>query len=128
MACPFFSPLVRLEFRNGGDPARAPLGAIYAGTCEAAPGESIVPDDATLIERCNFGYGRDSCPRFPQTSNIDAVRFTAKPDDGALTKALFIFERAYSPVAHGDAERTEDVLVRRQAQLFLENYRAWKFA
>src|SRR5688572_14336214 len=71
MACPYFLPTAVSEYLRV---ARAPLGAVYTGVCHARP-EPVTPEDVVL-EHCNFGYGRDVCPRFPHDATADAVRFT----------------------------------------------------
>lgn len=102
MACPYFYPISRNS--DGKQPARAPLGVLYQGRCEAG-------GDARH-EACNFGYARHTCDAFPANSEADAVRFTNL--DG---KILFILEKDYSPVRHGSVDMLEGALAR-QAEVF----------
>jgi hypothetical protein len=104
MACPYFYPIAKAEGLRS--PARAPLGVVHEGRCDAG-GQAVV-------EACNFGYARGHCEAFPAESLADAVRFTWLGN-----RAIYILERDYSPVAHGDAADLTGVLAR-QAEVFRE--------
>lgn len=112
MACPWFSPSREADFASRPRPARAPLGSVFTGTCEA---RQVTPSDSLLYEVCNFGYGRGRCPSFPADTDADAVRFTAIGD-----RTVWILERDHSPVAHGScAGPFPTSIVEQQAQTFL---------
>jgi hypothetical protein len=104
MACPYFYPIDKAS--DGRQPARAPLGVMYTGRCEAG--------GAAEHEACNFGYARHSCAAFPEEADTDAVRFTTI--GGA---AVFILEKDYVPVRHGSIDMLEGALAR-QAEVFRE--------
>lgn len=127
MACPFFYPGEPLPQDGQLRQGRFPLGAAHKGLCLAAPGEPFEPGDNILRSFCNFGYGRHSCPRFPVSSDADAVRFSFISRPGEATRLVFVFEREFAPVRHGallesnTAEQTEACLAR-QAEVFAANY------
>lgn len=104
MACPYFYPVAKLQ--GVPQPARVPLGSLYHGTCDLGG-----PADQ---EACNFGYGRDTCSTFPPQAEADAVRFTALNG-----RDIYILEKNYSPVRHGDASTLQGTLAR-QAEVFRE--------
>ena len=97
MPCPYFLPLEPLKDTGWAIPPRAPLGVLCSGECHA--GAQPQPADH---DRCNFGYARDLCPRFPGDAPADAVRFAA-PD-------LYILERDHSPVEHGTVPPSRPLL------------------
>ena len=66
------------------------------------------------LETCNFGYGRGICDAFPADSVSDAVRFTRLGD-----RTIYILEREYLPVRHGDVDTLTGTLAR-QAEVFCE--------
>jgi hypothetical protein len=72
---------------------------------------------ATLREYCNFGYGRGHCENFPRDAETDAVRFSVS----ASNELIWIYEKDYAPAAHGHLVEIGGI-VRRQAEVFLENY------
>ena len=117
MACPFFLPLARLDNQAWSIPPRLPLGDPFAGECHATP-EPATPDDTMLRQYCNRGYGRGHCPRFPEHSEADAVRFHRLEQGGIL----YIFEKDCWPVRHGIAGETGDAILERQAAAFAESY------
>ena len=96
MACPWFNPAREADFAARPRPARAPLGTVFDGMCEADPKAPFRPSDDVLYEACNFGYGRGRCPSFPADTPADAVRFTAVGD-----RRLWILERDHAPLCHG---------------------------
>ncbi|MGH9626771.1 MAG: hypothetical protein ACRD7E_00180 [Bryobacteraceae bacterium] len=130
MACPYFYPVARLESQNGWSPARAPLGRLYCGTCEADPQASRTPDPETLQEACNFGYGRGRCPHFPAGASADAVRFSVSDRGGESPRVLYIFEKDHSPVRYGiwTCDMKGNRILDRQGRSFLETYTQWKNA
>lgn len=109
MACPYFRPISRAD-RPG--PARTPLGGLFDGVCVSRP-EVHAPDERTLYEECNFGYGRGVCPSFPQDATADALRFTLLK--GSL---IYVYERDHSPVEHGIVGPDSSVLLQKQAAAF----------
>ena len=114
MACPWFNPLSEADFAARPRPARAPLGTVFDGTCEAHPAAAFRPSDELLYGACNFGYGRGRCPAFPDGSEADAVRFTAIGE-----RTVWILERDYTPVQHGSFDEPfPSELLERQAQAF----------
>jgi hypothetical protein len=114
MACPWFNPLREADFLARPRPARAPLGTIFDGMCEAHAEAAFRPSEDLLYSSCNFGYGRGRCPAFPEESEADAVRFTAVGE-----RTVWILERDYAPVRCGSfTEPFPSVLVERQAQAF----------
>jgi len=113
MACPWFSPLREADFVSRPRPARAPLGTVFTGTCEA---RHATPVDSLLYDACNFGYGRGRCPSFPADTEGDAVRFTSIGD-----RTVWILERDHSPVRHGSCEGPfPSEVIQRQAEAFLQ--------
>jgi hypothetical protein len=112
MACPFFVPEAVTDLLRA---ARAPLGRIYAGMCEAGPEPGAPPPES--IEHCNFGYGRGECPRFPVEAVADAVRFTRYKGD-----LIYVLEKECTPIEHGSASGLESAsIVARQAAFFAAN-------
>jgi hypothetical protein len=109
MACPYFYPVMRSQ---NAAVARAPLGDLYDGHCQAEP-------SAPMHEGCNFGYGRGGCDHFPGESQGDAVRFSM-----SAGKLLYIIERNCSPIEHGAVDSAQiSPAIRRQAEVFVENWK-----
>jgi hypothetical protein len=98
VACPWFEPLQKTVSTDRPAPARSPLGAVFDGLCHAS-GEPRQPEEELIRDVCNFGYGRNCCPRFPQNSEADAVRFSEHRG-----KLLWILEKEYQPLRHGVAD------------------------
>jgi hypothetical protein len=96
MACPHFDPGERLAGSSGS------LGDLYSGQCRAD--NSARPDEQTLADRCNLGYARGRCLRFPENGGPDAVRFSVSRDDLSGIRILYSFERDHRPFAHGALE------------------------
>jgi hypothetical protein len=94
MACPYFDPQERLPLASGS------LGDLYTGFCRAS-GEPFRPDDETLADRCNLGYARGHCPRFPRDSAADSVRFMIAARDSGAIRVLYSLERDHRPVTAG---------------------------
>jgi hypothetical protein len=116
VACPYFLPSEPAV----ADPprARVPLGRLYSGDCTAlAVTEPVAPE---RLERCNFGYSRACCERFPAEATADCVRFSVNPS-GEL---IYVLERDHSPVVFGPV-REGSSLVQRQAAAF-ERARTWR--
>ena len=103
MACPYFYPISKAE---GGakQPARAPLGVLYEGTCEIG--------GASHSDACNFGYAAGRCDAFPADAYADAVRFTTLQG-----RTVYVLEKNFSPVEHGDVTSLTGTLAR-QAKVF----------
>jgi hypothetical protein len=119
VACPFFSPLRKLEWSTG----RTPLGAIYEGECERR--------GTGNPRHCNFGYARGSCPDFPDESPADAVRFSVSAKAAGVVNIIWILEKDHAPLHHGFLEYTESTgqfaaelsgALAVQARVFVENY------
>jgi hypothetical protein len=79
---------------------------------------------------CNFGYGRNLCPRFPEYSPFDAVRFSVTQDDAEGLRIVFVLERDHSPLRHGVVQYRDgclagelpDECAERQAEVFAGAY------
>ena len=95
MACPYFDPLERLPLASGS------LGDLYSGLCRASADRPFRPDEQTVADRCNLGYARGRCPRFPQDSAADSIRFTIAARDAAAIRVLYSLERDHRPVGAG---------------------------
>ena len=80
-----------------------PLGDAWAGTCLARPGEPLEPDAADL-SLCNLGYARGVCPRFPEETAADAVRFAVARHAGGSLQIYYVLERGHHPLEHGQLE------------------------
>ena len=81
-----------------------PLGGAWSGVCRAIPGDAWQPEAADLERRCNLGYARGVCSRFPDDGGPDAIRFTISGDDGAVLRLYYVAERDHHPFAHGPLE------------------------
>jgi hypothetical protein len=81
-----------------------PLGGAWSGVCRAIPGDAWTPEAADLERRCNLGYARGVCSRFPDDAGPDAIRFTFSSDDGAILRLYYVAERDHHPFAHGPLE------------------------
>jgi len=95
MACPYFDPGERLAGSSGS------LGDLYAGQCRAGDWR---PDEQTVADRCNLGYARGFCPRFPANGGPDAVRFSVAKDENTLIRILYSIERDHRPFSNGALE------------------------
>jgi hypothetical protein len=81
-----------------------PLGGAWSGVCRAIPGDAWQPEAADLERRCNLGYARGVCSRFPDDAGPDAIRFNISGDDGAVLRLYYVAERDHHPFAHGPLE------------------------
>lgn len=80
-----------------------------SGMGSAAPSESPAqPEESTLLQFCNMGYARGSCPRFPSVDGPDAARFTISGDDHRAIHVYFVLERNHHPWSHGPLEFSAD--------------------
>jgi hypothetical protein len=132
MACPFFDPTERLDQKLWPHPSRLPLGAGFAGTCRARPGEDYQPSPTALRDWCNLGYGAAGCGRFPKDGAPEAVRFTVTSDAGGVVRLQYVVEKAYLPWESGTLEfdrsrsafraAPQNPLLARQAQVYVDNY------
>src|SRR5579884_712690 len=104
MACPYFHPREPLADSGDAHAAMLPLGGAWRGVCRAVAGESWLPDSAGRERRCNLGYARGDCPRFPGDAGPDAIRFTISRDDGSALRMYYVAERDHHPFAHGPLE------------------------
>jgi hypothetical protein len=67
-----------------------------------APGhEGKPPSEDELKSSCNLGYAK-RCGRLPVERHADAVRFALGEERNGTLRVLFICERAYLPVEHGE--------------------------
>jgi hypothetical protein len=85
-----------------------PLGGAWSGACCATPGDAWLPDSADAERRCNLGYARGICPRFPAGDGPDAIRFTITRDEGAVLRLYYVAERDHHPFAHGPLDYLRD--------------------
>ena len=95
MACPYFDPGERAPGLSGS------LGDLYMGQCRVGNGQ---PDEQTIADRCNLGYARGCCPRFPANGGPDAVRFSVSKDDDTVIRILYSLERDHRPFSNGALE------------------------
>jgi hypothetical protein len=125
MACPYFDPGERLPGSSGS------LGDLYSGQCRAD--NSTQPDERTLADRCNLGYARGHCFRFPENGGPDAVRFSITRDDQSGIRILYSFERDHRPLEHGTLDysgesgvltgsRLDDTALERLAAAYMRSY------
>ena len=134
MACPFFLPESEIGTGPWTHAPRLPLGAAYAGTCQARPGENFQPPEAHQQEWCNRGYARGVCERFPEGSPADAVRFSITAEEPLRLRLVYVLEKDHAPAEHGTLEFsvTENALVAadvserlsRQAEAFMRSHLA----
>jgi hypothetical protein len=102
MACPFFSPIERVENIALPHPARLPLGAAWRGAC-SAPGAQLVQLGEVELESCNLGYAH-SCPRLPKERIVDAARFAVSKQSAERLQIHFVLEFEHLPVEQGSLE------------------------
>lgn len=81
-----------------------PLGGHWSGVCRAIPEYAWQPDSIEIERRCNLGYARGICARFPSNDGPDAIRFAITHDDGATLRIYYAAERDHHPFAHGSLE------------------------
>jgi hypothetical protein len=132
MACPYFYPVERFEDREWPTPPRLPLGDPFHGMCLVDPTRETRPDMDTVRHHCNLGYARGKCPRFPNDSGPDAVRFMVAGDQERVLKLQYVVEKDHAPLEHGPLEYSleggrflvghSSELLRRQAQAYVESY------
>jgi hypothetical protein len=130
LACPFFSPVHRVDNIALPHPERLPLGAAWHGSC-AAPGQADALLSNEELQECNVGYAK-KCPRLPKERSADAIRFGVSSDSGEAISVQFVVESQYLPVAHGllqydprekkwTSEHPEP-LAQKLAEAFLQSY------
>ncbi len=106
---------------------RLPLGGPHQGECRAQA-DSFAPDEPTLRQFCNLGYGRGHCERFPSHGEADAVRFHVTLHRTATLRVQYVFEKACWPVRHGvlelsgTVEPPQEAILERQAMAFAQSY------
>ena len=100
VACPYFMPERRLE-SDWPFPQRLPLGAGWAGSCNAPGHEGAHPSEEELKAGCNMGYAK-ACHRIPADRQADAVRFALGEERNGVLHVLFVCERAYLPAGNGE--------------------------
>jgi len=104
MACPYFHA-VKPRGRTGDSRSvMLPLGDAWDGVCHTNPESPWQPDEITLLSRCNLGYARGCCPRFPAGEGPDAARFTIAADGADSVRLYYVLERDHRPWAHGALE------------------------
>jgi hypothetical protein len=81
-----------------------PLGGLWGGVCRATPERAWRPNSIEIERRCNLGYARGVCARFPDNEGPDAIRFAVTHDDGATLRIYYAAERDHHPFAHGPLE------------------------
>lgn len=99
MSCPHFCP-VEPQAASGPAEAMLPLGDLWAGVCCAAP-KAPRTVDAALWPLCNLGYARGRCPRFPESGEPDAVRFSLRSVETDLILIRYAIERNHHPYEDG---------------------------
>ena len=128
MACPYFMPERRLE-SDWPFPQRLPLGAGWAGSCNAPGHEGAQPSEEELKAGCNMGYAK-ACHRLPADRNADAVRFVVGEERHGIVHVAFVCERVYLPAGAGEllydrankawVQRHDDACVQRMAECYLQ--------
>jgi hypothetical protein len=142
LACPYFTPVSKLENGNWPHPARLPLGCGWSGHCTAAGHEGQIPAQHILEACCNLGYA-SSCTWAPLQRAWDAVRFSVStPNEignagqaaspSRVLRLLYVCERDHRPVTHGDLlidlsnanwlRRHDDARIQKMAECFLDSY------
>jgi len=79
---------------------------------------------------CNFGYARGRCCWFPEQAGADAHRFSAWQEEGGALRVVWIVEREFEPVAHGEfhydrvqwGAETSGSIIELQAQAFARSW------
>jgi hypothetical protein len=104
MACPYFHAVSPRNQTDHSRSAMLPLGDAWDGVCLAPAASPAPPDEVTLLTRCNMGYARGCCPRFPADDGPDAARFTISSDSAETLRLYFVLERDHLPWAHGPLE------------------------
>jgi hypothetical protein len=127
MACPWFFPQQPIPQNGAGPAPRTPLGELWSGLCRAPGQHSEAATDA-----CNTGYARGRCPRFPEDSADDAIRFHVDHENGDLIRLQYIYERQWWPAGHGTLEYSRSLhaidagagsdLLRQQAAAFAASW------
>ncbi len=128
MACPFFMPEERFD-STWPFPQRLPLGAGWSGRCTAPGHDGARPTGEELTVGCNVGYAK-SCTRLPADRHADAVRFAMGEERDGVLRVLFVCERAYLPVGHGEllydkahsswATKHDEPCVQRMAECYVQ--------
>lgn len=128
VACPYFMPERRLE-SDWPFPQRLPLGAGWAGSCNAPGHEGAQPSEEELKAGCNMGYAK-ACNRLPADRNADAVRFVVGEERHGIVHVAFVCERVYLPAGAGEllydrankawVQRHDDACVQRMAECYLQ--------
>jgi hypothetical protein len=83
---------------------RWPLGAAYAGVCQACPEDPFEPPAERQETLCNAGYARGICERFPPSALFDAVRFSVLEETEGSPRFVWILEREHAPAQFGAFE------------------------
>jgi hypothetical protein len=104
VACPYFQAVEPRCQTDRSRSAMLPLGDAWDGVCRVNPDSPWQPDEVTLLSRCNMGYARGCCARFPLDEGPDAVRFTIAADSPESLRVYYVLERDHHPWSHGPLE------------------------
>lgn len=126
MPCPYFEPLKIAESVS----IRLPLLGEYAGFCHAGGSRTAAPESLRL--RCNQGYSRGICDRYPADGHRSCLRYHLNGRTASALHVLCIEEENYAPLrwyevtvsmADGRLEpEIEDACVRAQIFAFCRSY------
>jgi hypothetical protein len=104
VACPYFHAVKPRAQTDTSRSAMLPLGDAWDGVCRANAESPWEPDETTLRSRCNMGYARGCCPRFPVGDGPDAARFTIAAESPETLRVYYVLERDHRPWSHGPLE------------------------
>jgi hypothetical protein len=112
-------------------PARLPLGAGWKGYCTAPGHEGEIPSVEQVHDSCNLGYAK-ACPRRPQLSFWDSIRFAVTRESNQRILLNFVCEKDHRPGEHGVLEYDSaldrwlishrDFRIQKMAECYLESY------
>ncbi|MGH9655145.1 MAG: hypothetical protein ACRD6B_16965 [Bryobacteraceae bacterium] len=126
MPCPYFEPLKPVPNAE----VRLPLLSEFDGRCHAGADAAAVPE--ALRFRCNLGYSRGLCHRFPDGERRSCLRYHVSGRTASTLHVLCIEEQNYAPSRWYQVEypiaadrlepEIEDVSVRAQVLTFCRTY------
>lgn len=96
MPCPYFEPQQVAEQPQHAT-ARLPLIEEYDGLCHATR-DLLAVTPEIRFERCNHGYSRGLCQRFPAGELRSSIRFTIVREDERTIDLICIEEQDYAPL------------------------------